>query len=575
MIFNGIAVFAVLSNIGSAIRDNLLGAILLLLVFFGALFYLGYRLYTGGGSKKKATSSVQLSQGTPQAPPPDDPLAQRSKPDSHETVPIHSLCTVIVSYLELPFHDGDCFFLFQSAEDANRFISLSGRNDLFVRTLLADYIKRELMEYLCCGYTGAVLKKDLSSIKICGADERIPSEELIRIYALPMSSVGSVLPTAGKKMHNYLNQMSYTYRKYGTDPSAVPAFWQEHLNNFKAEPIRHLLCATLCLPAGQGNGKSLTFSIPTVSMPSGQKWAALFTDSFALSRYYRKPVNSIAFPNLLSDVARDLRSGRITDVAGLMINPGREEFKMTLDEITAQEAWLIENPKHRDAYAEKVHFTSPAAPEKMSTEARSLKEEAENRPQSTSTKAGTESSPQPSPAKSKTESNSQSIPMKSETESNLQPGSAESAMGSNMETFQKIDLSGDLKKASVTPGRSFFMGLLPGEKPYSEADSVDAEENRPNTEGYTRLSQIGFESRWSEYWYDPAYRRIVYDTYSTDGKVRGRRYHGRRTILPLDLIDQFNQHPEDRNPDKVTRIKHIQDIMRNEHFDHTMPHRPA
>ena len=528
MVFNGIGIITFVGSAHSFIRDKGFGYLIAMLVVFGALFWMGYRLYTTGRIKKTEKPIAEASQKKTQDVSPMESSAQRAVTDSAENIEITSAYTVIASYLELPFHDGDIFFLFKKEEDAKQFIQVSGRNDLSVRSLDNSIIKRELAEYLCCGYTGAVIKKDLSVINICKDDQKLSTEDLILDFDLDLTSVGNIVPTAEKKMHNYLNQMSYTYRKYGANMSAVPESWKEHLKKFKDEVIRYLLCADLCLPSSQGNGNPLKFSVMSVSMPSGQKWAAIFTDMFAIFRYMRKPPNSVVFPHLVSDVAKDIREGKISGVAGIMINPGREEFKMTVNEIEEQEAWLDDHPDIRRSYFETVSLTSAAAQQKVPENKPAMKAEAPNSPQTQSSE-------------------------------NKMPASA-------AETYQKINLSEDIEKASVTPGRAFFTGLLPGEKAYSEKDNVDADENRPDTEGYTKLDTIGFASRWSEYYYDPKYRRIVIDCYISDAKTGERRYHGRKTILPLDLIDQYNQHPEDRNPDKAARIERIQKLMQNESF---------
>ena len=535
MAFNGLAVAAFVGTADKFIKQGHLGSLILLLAVYGALAYLGYRLYTLGERKSRPKSAsvnarkgARLNDGHLDATPAEYP-EQRAVPGSAETVRVATAYTVVANYLALPFHDGDNFFLFKSEDDAARFIRVSGRNDLSVRRLDSGVIERELVEYLCCGYTGAVIKNNLGFINICQQDQLLSTEDLIRDFRLTgLSTVGSIVPTAEKKMHLYLNQLSYTYRKYGADMSAVPEHWKSHLKLFKDEVIRYLLCADLCLPTSQDKGSPLTFSVMTVSMPSGQKWAALFTDMFAIFRYMRKSPNSIVFPNLLSDIAKDIREGRITGVAGILINPGREEFKMTVDEIAEQEAWLSEHPDIRRLYFEKQRSLTDAE-----------------------SKAATESAP--AVQTDATASRSANTP-------------EEEAPEPTGEAWRKIDLREGRETKPVTPGRGFFMGLLPGEKPFSEHDAVDADENRPDTRGMTRLDTIGLTSRWSEYHYDPKYRRIVRDVYSTHSKTGQRLYHGRKTILPLDLIDQYNQHPEDRNPEKVARIQRIQKIMSQESF---------
>ena len=123
---------------------------------------------------------------------------------------------MIASYLELPFHDGDNFFLFEKEEEAQKFIEISGRRDLSIRELNKEIVRREIGEYLCCGYFGAVLKRDLRVITVSPKDRKMSAEELIREFELEnLGSVGNILPMTCKKMHNYANQISYSQRKYG------------------------------------------------------------------------------------------------------------------------------------------------------------------------------------------------------------------------------------------------------------------------------------------------------------------------------------------------------------------------
>ena len=534
MAFNGIAVVSIIGTADKFIRSGQFGMMIALLVVYGALAFLGYKLYPSDKRKRaqkpaaaEAPTAAQngaRENDMDEKPAPAGSQEQRAVPGSAESIGIVTAWTVIANYLALPFHDGDNFFLFKNEKDALRFIQASGQRDLSVRHLDSGIVKRELSEYLCCGYTGAVIKNNPDLINISPQDQLLSREDLIRDFDLTvLSSVGNIAPRAEKKMHIYLNQMSYTFRKYGADMSAVPDFWKAHLKQFKDEAIRHLLCVDLCLPTQQDKGNPLTFSILTVSMPSGQKWAALFTDMFAIFRYMRRTPNSIVFPDLLSDTAKGIREGRITGVAGIMINPGREEFKMTAEEIAEQEAWLNDNPAMRRSYSEKARFPANA--------------ESKAAPESTPAVDG-------------------DAPVNRPAEKPEPSGKA----------CQKIDLMENREAAPVTPGRGFFTGLLPNERPFSEQNPADADLAGPNTEGCTKLDTVGFPSRWSEYFYDPKYRRIVVDVYTADSRTGGRRYHGRKTILPLDLIDQFNQYPEDRNPEKVARIQRIQKIISQESF---------
>ena len=357
--FNGLAVVAMLFVSCSMISEIGIGMTLAVISIYVLFFLLGYllRRWGMGGSAKKhalppkdgvvqAASGVDwpagVSQGAVQA---------ASGAERGDALAGRTLYTVIAYYLDLPLHDGDNFFLFEKEEEAQKFIEISGRRDISVRELNKEIVQREIGEYLCSGYFGAVLKRDLSVISISDKDRKMSVEELIREFGLGnLGSVGNILPMTCKKMHNYANQISYSRRKYGDDLSGASESWRKHLDDFAGEVIRYLLCARMCLPAdGDPKGK-MTLSILTAVMPSGEKWAAVFTDAFAIRRYMRRAQQSIVLPGLVADVAKDIRSGKMQGIKGIMVNPGREEFKMTPEAIAKQEEWFRNHPDKRAEY---------------------------------------------------------------------------------------------------------------------------------------------------------------------------------------------------------------------------------
>ena len=77
---------------------------------------------------------------------------------------------------------------------------------------------------------------------------------------------------------------------------------------------------------------------------------AVLTDAFAIRRYMHRVQQSIVLPGLVSDVAKDIRSGKMQGIKGIMVNPGREEFKMTPEAIAKQEEWFRNHPDKRIEY---------------------------------------------------------------------------------------------------------------------------------------------------------------------------------------------------------------------------------
>lgn len=356
--FNGLAVVAMLSVSCSMISEIGIGMTLAVISIYALFFLLGYLLRRwgmGGSAKKHALPPkdgvVQAASGVDWPAGVSQGAGQTAGADRGDALAGRTLYTVIAYYLDLPLHDGDNFFLFEKEEEAQKFIEISGRRDISVRELNKEIVQREIGEYLCSGYFGAVLKRDLSVISISDKDRKMSVEELIREFGLGnLGSVGNILPMTCKKMHNYANQISYSRRKYGDDLSGASESWRKHLDDFAGEVIRYLLCARMCLPAdGDPKGK-MTLSILTAVMPSGEKWAAVFTDAFAIRRYMRRAQQSIVLPGLVADVAKDIRSGKMQGIKGIMVNPGREEFKMTPEAIAKQEEWFRNHPDKRAEY---------------------------------------------------------------------------------------------------------------------------------------------------------------------------------------------------------------------------------
>lgn len=385
--FNGFVVVVMLLVSCSMISEIGIGMTLAVLAFYVLFFLLGYllRRWGMGGSAKKhemppkggagqaasgveravtgavqdasgAGQAVQVASGAGQAVQVASGAGQAVQVASGDekagdTLAGRTLYTVIASYLELPFHDGDNFFLFEKEEEAQKFIEISGRRDLSIRELNKEIVRREIGEYLCCGYFGAVLKRDLRVITVSPKDRKMSAEELVREFELEnLGSVGNILPMTCKKMHNYANQISYSQRKYGVDLGGASESWRKHLDDYAGEVIRHFLCASMCLPAEGDPAGKMTLSILTAVMPSGDKWATVFTDAFAIRRYMHRVQQSIVLPGLVSDVAKDIRSGKMQGIKGIMVNPGREEFKMTPEAIAKQEEWFRNHPDKRTEY---------------------------------------------------------------------------------------------------------------------------------------------------------------------------------------------------------------------------------
>ena len=266
-----------------------------------------------------------------------------------EAFPEGTAWTIIAPYLDMPLHDGRDFFLFRSEADARAFVEPLQRPELIVRELRGAALSRMLAECVCCGYERAIIKNDLGVPGVAEVDEKLDATAFsIRFHVPPISRFGHALPQGLAKVHRCLTQLDYTRRRHGDN---VPDFWAKHLEDFKTEAVRYLAASSLCVPSKQDADGRRGFSIPAVRTASGHTFAAVFTDQLAIGHYMGPGFDSIVFPGLLSDLARQLREGRLGDAEAIMVNPGREEFRMTADEIEAQLEWLRDNPERAKAYA--------------------------------------------------------------------------------------------------------------------------------------------------------------------------------------------------------------------------------
>ena len=88
-----------------------------------------------------------------------------------------------------------------------------------------------------------------------------------------------------------------------------------------------LLKDNLLVPATIENGTLKGFSFPYILFPDGEKYLGLFTDQWAINAYFRKTTPSVSFPRLIEDCYKEIVKD--PSIAGILINAGREEYKMT------------------------------------------------------------------------------------------------------------------------------------------------------------------------------------------------------------------------------------------------------
>ena len=228
------------------------------------------------------------------------------------TFPVY---TVNAQTTALPFVDADSsFFLFTNKAAAEA--AVSGHTGwLEVFEITPEHFNTLFCELFCTGYKLANINgktkvkiEDVYETKPISAYGNICVESCVRMIDYQQTRASLIANAVEEK------------RKDLTEDEA------DHLNRQSYAVSTSLLKETLLVPAEQKNG-SIIVSVPLVHFADGEQCVGLFTDQGAVNRYYKKAVSCVAFPGLIKDQYNRIKNN--STVSGILINPGREEYKMT------------------------------------------------------------------------------------------------------------------------------------------------------------------------------------------------------------------------------------------------------
>ena len=286
------------------------------LVFFG-LAYLGYRmiisvdgeLFKTNPKRAPVKKEIQrIKKGVPVMP------KEETVPMTKANLGKFTLYTVMVNHLEMPLQENGVFYLFARKEDADAKTAELNDTALYTGAWVKESLPMLLSSCMVCGYKEARVYLD--------HEEKMTLDEFREYVSFPtLDNCGVVHPMIVQKIHRFIHT---DYQMYRFPKQATVAMKIE--KDLLHYEIGCLLCeAVLLVPLEERNGKKV-IEIINAQMPNGQKWKALFTDQFAMMQYMRRNPDSASFPNLLMDVYKDIKKDNSFE--GIMINPGREEFKL-------------------------------------------------------------------------------------------------------------------------------------------------------------------------------------------------------------------------------------------------------
>lgn len=270
----------------------------LFLIFVSLLLFLiGYRFY----DRKIAFVERILPEGLRRKEPAPEVPEAEAEP-AYEEMLLKDLWTVIDRRTDMPGLDSyDTIPLYTCRNEAEAVCPAS----CYVMQIADEKKKRFFSECLVCGYSDFTLKDD--------REYRGGTDILKDVFSLPEDAGAGVTNSALVRL----------IRRYCMSDRNEESSEE---NDLQREINSGLAGARLMTKAGTESGKT-TFSILNASFPDGKRWAALFTDHFALERYLNSRSDSVVLPSLLRDTyALTADDGKCE---GIIINPGREEYKLT------------------------------------------------------------------------------------------------------------------------------------------------------------------------------------------------------------------------------------------------------
>jgi len=338
--------FAFFSVLLTAFNIIVLLALIIDMIIFIGLAYLGYRMVYGvDGELFKTNPKPVPVKKEIQRIKEEIPVVKKEEivPATKTNLGKFTLYTIMVRYLGTPLEENGIFYIFGNKKDANARIEEINDASLYIGEWPTEAIPLFLSTCMVCGYKGAKVYLD--------HEETMTLDDLRKYISFPaIDQCGVVHPMIVKKIHQFMHT---DYQIFIRPEQATEAMKQQ--KELLRYEIGCLLSeAVLLTPFAEKDGKKV-IEILNAQMPDGQRWQCLFTDQYAMMQYMHRNPDSASFPNLLMDVFKSFRERE--SFQGVMINPGREEFKL-------DKALLEKIYKEKDNPEFKAHFSSMIKKEK-------------------------------------------------------------------------------------------------------------------------------------------------------------------------------------------------------------------
>ena len=228
------------------------------------------------------------------------------------TFPVY---TINAQSTALPFVGADSSFFLYTNKAVAEAASANETGWLEVFEITPEHFNTVFCELFCTGY---------KFVNINGKT-KVKMEDVYETQ--PIRAYGNICVESCVRMIDYAQTRASLMAKAAEEKRKdLTKEEYDHLNRQSYAVSTSLLKDTLLVPAEQKNGEMI-LSVPLVHFASGEQCVGLFTDQGAVNRYYKKAVSCVAFLDLIKDQYNRIKNN--STVSGILINPGREEYKMT------------------------------------------------------------------------------------------------------------------------------------------------------------------------------------------------------------------------------------------------------
>lgn len=214
----------------------------------------------------------------------------------------------------MPFVNNGALYIFTTRELAEKQVSGSDIKYLVLKEIPEEQFEAHFDAFYMTGYREVIV--DLGT--------KISLNDVYKVKE--PSAYGVINPVVCGKMI-FFSQMTATFAEQAKDQSRkITDEENAQVNHIWRDITETLIRSVLLMPAEKTEDGKIKLKGISVKSPDGQSWVALFTDQLALNTFFKSNQPSAGIKNpILSQFAAIKDKA---DIEGIIINPGRESFRI-------------------------------------------------------------------------------------------------------------------------------------------------------------------------------------------------------------------------------------------------------